>query len=123
MRTSLPADFSAEAHTNGKFARVGFSDPQRPTSRYFAGEPPPDVPSCAATTDAPAMAARPAQACAVDLSIDLRVPVMETSSSSMVTAARSVLGAAYQPDRLADDRLDRQNEPMPLPTVRTVHHL
>jgi hypothetical protein len=35
IRTSLPACFSAAAQTKGKFARVGFSDPTRPTKRNF----------------------------------------------------------------------------------------
>src|SRR5262245_65454172 len=90
IRTSFPAVFKAVAHTKGKFARVGFSEPQSPTSRYLAGElpPPPDVPSWAASADAPAIAASPAHPCIADVSIDLLVRDMRKPPQAAGSPAR-----------------------------------
>src|SRR5262245_24058757 len=52
--------------------------------------------------------------------MERRVLAMPTSEEKLF---RTVARGPHQADRLANDGLDREDEPVPLAAVRTVHHL
>src|SRR5215813_12191393 len=84
-RTSLPASRKAAAQTNGKLARVGFSDPTSPMSRNFCPSAawPADV--AAEPIAAPAIA--PAQRCEPFSRNDLRFGIGNLQALLRVSAA------------------------------------